>query len=73
MTISAQINQKVKLSVKNRFEMDQQLQSNAALLVEQALLCRDRGILVTRLSQCDFTLELNGGVPFGETKEVDRS
>lgn len=73
MTVSAQVDQKVRLHVENRHEMDLQLQSKEADLVEHALLYRDRGILVIRHSPCDFTIALSRKVPFGETLEVDRS
>lgn len=61
------------LSVKitRRADMDRQLNRAVERLRERAHLQPTRGILVTRHSATDFTLELDSSVPFGTTHEED--
>lgn len=49
--------------------MDSQLNEAVQSLQDTALRLGDRGILVTRHSAQDFTLELHPSVPFGFTQE----
>jgi hypothetical protein len=49
--------------------MESQLERAVHLLQEHALGLKDRGILVTRHSAEDFTVELHPSVPFGLTQE----
>jgi hypothetical protein len=71
MTTTIGLDDYVRIVVANRTEMDLQLQASMDVLVERAGLHRDRGILVTRHSPRDFTLELHRDVPYGETMESD--
>ncbi|GAP60752.1 hypothetical protein AHiyo1_43380 [Arthrobacter sp. Hiyo1] len=49
--------------------MDEQLVRSVNYLVEHALRRPETGILVTRHSPCDFTVEFHPDVPFGVTYE----
>lgn len=62
----------VRINVDNRKEMDLQLQANVAILLDRAATCQDRGILVTRHTHSDFTLEIHTGIPYGEIREADQ-
>jgi AmiR/NasT family two-component response regulator len=59
----------IQVRVIDRGRMEQQLESAVAPLLQRALLERDRGILVTRHSPMDFTVQLHPSVPFGVTLE----
>lgn len=50
-------------------EMEARLEQAAALLQDRAQALGDRGILVTRHSPWDFTLQLDPEVPYGLTLE----
>jgi hypothetical protein len=71
MTVLAALKDHITLVVANRTEMDLRLQETMEVLIERAVHHRDRGILVTRHTPRDFTLELHREVPYGETKELD--
>ena len=60
---------RIAFKVQDRAHMDEQLDYNVSLLLEHAMLHRRMGILVTRHSPCDFTVELHPAVPFGVTHE----
>ena len=60
----------VTLHVKDRADMLTKLDSAVDQLIELGLQLRcGRGILVTRYSPRDFTVELHPSVPFGTTHE----
>ncbi|OAD97623.1 hypothetical protein [Arthrobacter sp. OY3WO11] len=72
MIAGVQVEDRIEVAVENRHEMDVQLESNVALLVDRAALPGDRGILITRNSIHEFTLSLSLDVPYGEIREIDR-
>ncbi|TLM88235.1 hypothetical protein FDW84_01600 [Pseudarthrobacter sp. NamE5] len=72
MQACAQNDNEVEITVKSRSDVDTQLETNLAVLVERAFAHRNGGILVTRHSHNKFTLALDPKVPFGQTIEVDR-
>lgn len=59
----------ITIAVKSRSDMESQLERAVQLLKQRALGLGDRGILVTRHSAEDFTVELHSSVPFGLTQE----
>lgn len=59
----------IKITVKSRSDMASQLQRATQGLQRHAQQLQDRGILVTRHSARDFTVELHESVPFGLTQE----
>lgn len=67
---SALKNNSLTITVLSRADMDRQLEEGADLL--RRLAERQggiHGIMATRHSAVDFTLELHPGVPFGTTRE----
>lgn len=56
---------------ETRPNLDRELDDATARLLERALIRRDRGILVTRHSPTQYSLELHQDVPFGVTLELD--
>ena len=60
---------RLAFTAKDRAHMDEELDRTVNLLVGHALLRREMGILVTRHSPRDFTVELHPEVPFGVTYE----
>lgn len=73
MNLSASVQDVLSIRVTDRQDMDLQLHRGVARLRERALSYGDRGILVTRHSSKDFTLELHPNVPYGTTLERDVS
>lgn len=59
----------IAFTARDRAHMDEELARSVNLLIEHAQLRRDMGILVTRRSMRDFTVELHPEVPFGFTRE----
>ena len=55
--------------VADRTDMEAQLEQCVTRLRDRALALGDRGILVTRHSASDFTIELHPEVPYGITHE----
>jgi hypothetical protein len=60
----------IKITVKNRAEMESHLESAIRSLRMKADEQKACGILVTRHSAYDFTAELHPSVPFGLTREL---
>ena len=58
------------IRVFNRADMDAKLTKAEAQLRHLARQDKDRGILITRHSPWEFTLELHHRVPFGTTLEI---
>lgn len=58
-----------KITVESRTDMDFLLERAVHLLKNKAQPMKDRGILITRHSAQDFTVELHASVPFGLTQE----
>lgn len=59
----------VRISVTNRLDMDVRLSEAVEALIIEALRLGDSGILVTRRSATDLTVQIHPDVPFGETHE----
>ena len=59
----------ITFTARDRTHMDEELDRSVNLLVGHALQRREMGILVTRHSPRDFTVELHPEVPFGVTHE----
>ncbi|BAS18510.1 hypothetical protein AHiyo8_pI68140 (plasmid) [Arthrobacter sp. Hiyo8] len=59
----------IAFTANDRAHMDEQLVRSVNYLVEHALRRPETGILVTRHSPCDFTVEFHPDVPFGVTYE----
>jgi hypothetical protein len=59
----------ISVRAARRADMDDQLGPSADHLREQARLLGDRGVLVTRNSSREFTVELSTEVPYGLTYE----
>lgn len=62
---------KLTVLVHSQADMELQLESAAARLIDRATIQGDRGILITRRSPNEFSLELHPSVPFGMTREAD--
>jgi hypothetical protein len=56
---------------KSKMQMERRLEDAMSHLLERAMIHRDRGIMVTRHSPNEFTLELHPDIPFGVTRELD--
>ncbi|WP_423184587.1 hypothetical protein [Arthrobacter sp. NyZ413] len=69
MNDSAPAKDRCTIHVSDPADLDTQLSQAEAQLQHQASLYQDRGILITRHSPWDFTLELDPSVPFGTTRE----
>lgn len=59
----------IKITVKSRSEMESELDHAVQALRHLAEQLKDRGILVSRHSVSDFTVELHTAVPYGLTRE----
>ncbi|MFC0488618.1 hypothetical protein [Sinomonas atrocyanea] len=60
----------IEIRVESRRNMEYELEQAVRTLRERAEQIKDRGILVTRRSPQDFTIELHPDVPYGLTKEL---
>lgn len=67
--MSAQV--KHKILAKSKAQMERQLENAMSQLLENALISCDKGIMITRHSPNEFTLELHPDIPFGVTQELD--
>ena len=65
----ARTTSRITFTARDRTHMDEELDRSVNLLVGHALQRREMGILVTRHSPRDFTVELHPEVPFGVTHE----
>ena len=61
----------IKITVSTRSEMESKLEMAVQRLIQRAQGYRDRGILITRNSAQDFTIQLDMCVPFGLTRELE--
>jgi hypothetical protein len=59
----------ITFHVGSRADMESSIETGESLLRTSALQTADKGILVTRHSPHDFTMELHPEVPFGTTRE----
>ena len=57
------------IRVQERSQLEDQLDKAVNILAERAPLCGGKGILVTRHSPRDFTLQLHPVVPYGTIQE----
>jgi hypothetical protein len=62
---------KLEIAVLDAADMALQLELGVRILQETENPLGERGILVTRYSAQEFTLELHECVPFGFTQELD--
>lgn len=67
--MSAQVQHTVL--AKSKAQMELQFEVALSHLLEHAMIRRDRGIMITRHSPYQFTLELHPDIPFGVTRELD--
>lgn len=61
--------ERLRVRVEDRYGLDLQLNEAESNLRRLADAYGDRGILVTRHSPWDFTIELHPDVPFGTSRE----
>lgn len=66
---AAPSDQTVSFTAVSRKDMEAKLEEGLAYLQMRARSCPDRGILITRSSPWDFSLELHTSVPYGMTYE----
>jgi hypothetical protein len=59
----------IHIEIINRHSLDAQLDQAISTLIHHARSLGDRGILVTRKSPQDVTVELHSDVPYGVTYE----
>jgi hypothetical protein len=69
MQANAQADELVRFTATTRRDMEARLEAAVEYLRGRARSSVDRGILVTRHSPWDFTLELHESVPYGTTLE----
>lgn len=61
----------IRITVTSRSDLESQVEGAVESLLRDHQRIKDRGILVTRHSPWEFTVELHPGVPFGVTQEKD--
>ncbi|MDQ0031063.1 hypothetical protein [Arthrobacter bambusae] len=62
---------RLEIRVDERADMDQSLNTAVDRIIPIARRDRRHGILVTRLGEGHFTIELSDTVPYGYTEELD--
>jgi hypothetical protein len=71
LLVNAETEATIEVRVGGRAAMDHCLNAAVDRMVEVALRCRRHGILVTRLRDGHFNVELSDAVPYGYTEQRD--
>lgn len=67
--LTHQQEERLDIEVHNKDQLEYLLNQAELSLREKAAVSGHRGILVTRLSSHQYSLELSTSVPFGQTRE----